>query len=372
MPAQDAGAPGPPTFPDVGETLSGFRLIWELGRGAAGKVFLAAQPSLADRPVVLKITRLGRDEHLSLARLQHMYIVPLYSAHVLEGRGLQVLCMPFLGGATLTQVLDVVKEIPVPERTGKNLTEALDQIERRLPVASAAEGPFRDFLARSSYVAAICSIGACLADGLQYAHDRDVVHMDIKPSNVLLADDGQPMLLDFHLARKSVRPGGSAPTWMGGTPEHMAPEQVLAVECVRQGRTIAAAVDGRADLYSLGLLLYEALGGPCSHADGHGLPSASSVQPPRLRRTFRHHSQVPVSRVSRSISRCGLAGPGLAVPPCRPASPRRAQPQPRGPLVQVAPPPAPRIDGFRRPPGRGRHDPGSRSMGLGWISPARR
>jgi eukaryotic-like serine/threonine-protein kinase len=255
------GTPGSPTFPEVGEMLAGFRLIWELGRGAAGRVFLAAQPSLADRPVVLKITRLGREEHLSLARLQHMFIVPLYSEHVLQARDLQVLCMPFLGGATLGQVLDLMRDQPPAERSGKGLISVLDQIQRRLPIASAAEGPYRDFLARSSYVAAICSIGACLADGLQYAHDRDLVHMDVKPSNVLLADDGQPMLLDFHLARKPIRPGGTAPTWMGGTPEYMAPEQTLAVECVRQGRKISVGVDERADLYALGLLLYEALGG---------------------------------------------------------------------------------------------------------------
>ena len=74
----------------------------------------------------------------------------------------------------------------------------------------------RDYLARSTYVAAICSIGACLADGLQYAHDRDLVHMDVKPSNVLFADDGQPMLLDFHLARPPIAPGGPAPcAWAG-------------------------------------------------------------------------------------------------------------------------------------------------------------
>lgn len=268
-----------PSFPAVGETIAGFRILWELGRGAAGMVFLASQPSLADRPVVLKITRLGREEHLSLARLQHMFIVPLYSEHVLQARGLQVLCMPFLGGATLAQVLEFLKDQPPHERTGRSLIDSLDQVAGRLPIASAAEGPYRDFLARSSYVAAICSIGACLADGLQYAHDRELVHMDIKPSNVLLADDGQPMLLDFHLARKPIRPGGPAPTWMGGTPEYMAPEQMRAVECVRQGRTLTRGVDERADLYSLGLLLYEALSGCQPQAQGETFQPLQRINP---------------------------------------------------------------------------------------------
>ena len=207
--------PGQLAFPEIGETVAGFRLIWELGRGAAGRVFLASQPSLADRPVVLKITARGREEHLSLARLQHMNIVPLYSEHVLQARNLQILCMPFLGGATLAQVFDLLKDRPPQARTGKQLIEAVDEIEGRLPIASPAQGPFRNFLGRSSYVSAICSIGACLADGLQYAHDRNLVHMDIKPSNVLLADDGQPMLLDFHLARGPIHPQEPAPRWLG-------------------------------------------------------------------------------------------------------------------------------------------------------------
>ncbi|MGC8642444.1 MAG: protein kinase domain-containing protein [Isosphaeraceae bacterium] len=273
------GGPVSPAFPEVGETLAGFRLIWELGQGAAGRVFLASQPSLADRPVVLKITRLGREEHLSLARLQHMYIVPLYSEHVLQARGLQVLCMPFLGGATLGQILESLKQEPAGERTGRGFIDALVEIEGRLPLTSAAEGPYRDFLARSSYVTAICSIGACLADGLQYAHDRDLVHMDIKPSNVLLAGDGQPMLLDFHLARKPIRPGGAIPLWMGGTPEYMAPEQAQAVDCVRTGGKITVSVDERADLYSLGLLLYEALSGSQPHARGAELPPLDRINP---------------------------------------------------------------------------------------------
>jgi eukaryotic-like serine/threonine-protein kinase len=62
-------APAPAVFPEVGEVLGGFRLLAELGRGASGRIFLASQPSLADRPVVLKVTPFGQEEHLSLALL---------------------------------------------------------------------------------------------------------------------------------------------------------------------------------------------------------------------------------------------------------------------------------------------------------------
>jgi serine/threonine protein kinase len=261
----DAG-PARIVFPKVGEILAGFRLLAELGRGAAGRVFLAAQPSLGDRPVVLKVTPCGREEHLSLARLQHMNIVPLYSAHVLRARNLQILCMPFLGGATLAQVLELLDAHPPADRTGRQIVEAMDRLQGRRPSALLAEGPLRRFIARASYVDAICSIGACLADGLKYAHERELVHMDIKPSNVLLAGDGQPMLLDFHLARGPIAPGGPLPTQIGGTLGFMSPEQRTALEAVRDGHPVGG-VDGRADIYSLGMLLYVALGGrgpkPC-------------------------------------------------------------------------------------------------------------
>jgi serine/threonine protein kinase/lipoprotein NlpI len=250
------GADSVADFPSVGGDLAGFRLLAELGRGVTGRVFLASQPALADRLVVLKVTPRGRHEHLSLAQLQHMNIVPLYSAQVLHGRDLQVLCMPFLGGASLAQVSELLEGRPPAQRTGKQLIDALDQLQARLPIAIPSQ-----HLARSGYVEAICWIGVCLADGLQYAHDCGLVHMDLKPSNVLLAGDGQPMLLDFHLARGPIDPGDPTPPWMGGTPDYMAPEQFAAMAAVREGRPIPAAVDGRADLFALGLVLYEALSG---------------------------------------------------------------------------------------------------------------
>src|SRR5262249_950716 len=98
------------------------------------------------------------------------------------------------------------------------------------------------------------------ADALQYAHERDLVHLDLKPSNVLLAADGQPMLLDFHLARAPL-PRDSAPEWLGGTPAFMSPEQLAALKAFHERRPAPQAVDGRSDIYSLGLVLRELLEG---------------------------------------------------------------------------------------------------------------
>lgn len=246
-------------FPVPGELVDDFLLLAELGRGAVGRVFLASQVSLADRPVVLKFTPREALEHLSLARLQHTHIVPLYSVHEHPDRGLRSLCMPYFGGTTLSHLLDALKPAPPAQRTGQDLVNALDGGEAAFPVLTPFQSAARYSLARASYVPAVCWIGACLADGLHYAHERGLVYLDLKPSNVLLAADGQPMLLDFHLAREPVHPGEKNAPWFGGTPGYMSPEQQDALRALQEGRQVERPVDQRSDVYSLGLLLYEAL-----------------------------------------------------------------------------------------------------------------
>jgi tetratricopeptide (TPR) repeat protein len=250
-----------PSFPTPGETLGDFRILAEIGRGALGRTFLASQGSLAERLLVLKVTALGQEEHLSLARLQHMHIVPLYFEQVVPERNVRVLYMPYLGGTTLARILEALRPIPVAQRTGRDLLAALDGAAVAAAQDDPPVSPFRKYLARASYVESICWLGACLADALGYAHDRGLVHMDVKPSNVLVAGDGQPMLLDFHLARGPVEPGLSGADRLGGTTAFMSPEQAAAYSAICQGLPIPGPVDGRSDEYSLGVLLDRALGG---------------------------------------------------------------------------------------------------------------
>jgi serine/threonine protein kinase len=260
-----------PLFPSVGETLGEFHLLAELGCGTTSRVFLASQPSLANRPVVLKLGPRGGCEHLSLARLQHTHIVPLHSAHDFASRRLSALCLPYFGGSTLDRILAALRSLPPGQRSGRDLMATLEFGERpasggwwglnQRADAGCSPSKLSDFLSRLSYVQAVCWIAACLCDALHYAHERGLLHLDLKPSNVLLAADGQPMLLDFHLARPPVPAGAAAPVWMGGTPGYMAPEQQAALDAVARRENVDVAVDVRADLYSLGVLLYELLGG---------------------------------------------------------------------------------------------------------------
>jgi serine/threonine protein kinase len=107
----------------------------------------------------------------------------------------------------------------------------------------------------------VCWIGACLADALHHAHERNLVHLDIKPSNVLMAANGQPMLLDFHLAGEPFGRGRQRPYVFGGTPGYMSPEHRDALQAIRESRLVERPVDARSDVYSLGVALYEALTG---------------------------------------------------------------------------------------------------------------
>ncbi len=242
-------------LPDAGQTIGGFSLVEELGRGAFARVFLARERQLADRPVALKVSRRGSREPQTLARLQHTHIVPVYSHRVDTATGLHLLCMPYFGRLTLARVL---ADSEVQSATsGAAVALALDRLEPG-GVPSSPHSTGREALEKRTYPQAIAWWGARLAEALQHAHDRGVLHRDIKPSNVLVTADGMPMLLDFNLAREPFfeddSPGGE-PT-LGGTIDYMPHEQLKALT-----EGCSDEVDCRADIYSLGVVLYEALTG---------------------------------------------------------------------------------------------------------------
>jgi serine/threonine protein kinase/Leucine-rich repeat (LRR) protein len=213
---------GPRIDPAEMGTLGGYRVVRILGRGGMGVVLEAVDPRLGRR-VALKAMRPGlaanqtakqrfEREAKAAAAVEHDHIVPIYQ--VGEDRGVLYLAMPFLKGEPL---------------------DARLKREGRLPPTEVAR------------------LGRQAAEGLAAAHEAGLIHRDIKPGNMWLeAPSGRVKILDFGLARFSSSSDVNLTTsgMVMGTPAYMAPEQA-------NGKP----VDGRADLFSLGVVLYRAATG---------------------------------------------------------------------------------------------------------------
>ncbi len=209
--------------------LGGYRLRALLGTGGMAEVYRALDPRLG-REVAVKVLPAPlatdpnyvarfRDEARRVATLNHPHIVPVY--HYGEDGGLLYLVMPILRES-------------LRDRLGR---------EGVLPPSEAAR------------------IAVEIASALEAAHDRGLVHRDVKPENILLDNKGRALLTDFGIAREVSflrRPGAmqtlAATGLPVGTPEYMAPEQLR-----------GGAVDQRADIYGLGAVLYELVTGVVPH-----------------------------------------------------------------------------------------------------------
>ncbi len=261
-----AGVPGGrrARFPLAGEEFLGFALVSELGSGAFGKVFLARQLALASRLVALKVTTRPTAEPAQLAKLHHTNIVPIYSVH--DAAPLQAVCMPYLGALTLADVVVSYSETGVfsAARLPDASTQALARTATSRPAgpptpptgfAPAARTPATvlDGLSAAAQVEWVLRTVRGVAEGLAHAHERGILHLDLKPANVLLADGGAPLLLDFNLA-KDLAAGPREQT--GGTLPYMAPEQLDGFR-ERDDRHL----DARTDLFGLGVIFYELLTG---------------------------------------------------------------------------------------------------------------
>ncbi len=277
--SRSSAATSTANFPEVGQTLCGFELRSELGRGSFGRVYIATETGLSNRRVVLKVSSQFPGEADLLAKLQHKNIVPIYSLH--RHDPWHVVCMPLLGTATLGGLLQSIKQAgqvpasgvalidtirncssgtwPVTAKSPEEGNSAERSAERSAvnssepaSIDSQALNRLREKFTSYSYAHGIVWIISQLADGLSHAHERNILHRDIKPANILLSDDGLPMLLDFNLAVESI--GGQQKFGVfGGTPRYMAPEQLTEVITSR------VQCDQRSDIYALGIIMFELL-----------------------------------------------------------------------------------------------------------------
>src|SRR5206468_4149526 len=164
--------------------------------------------------------------------------------------------------ATLHNVLDRVLARGGPPERGREILEAVWAKGRGEVAATGSGGTHgADPLLRGgTYVQGVVHLAAQVADALEYAHGQGVFHLDLKPSNVLLAPSGRPMLLDFNLAKDRE----CREHFLGGTLPYMAPEQLRATATKaspERQRREELDLDGRADVFALGVLLYELLAG---------------------------------------------------------------------------------------------------------------
>ena len=193
-----------------------YQIVAELGRGSMGVVYKAHDPQI-DRMIALKVLREDRvtsddfvrrflKEAMAVGRLSHPGIVTVYD--VGQDQGSIYIAMEFLQGKPLDELM------------------------------AARKFSFEE----------IVDIGIQTARALHYAHQHGIVHRDIKPPNIIYSPEGSIRVTDFGIARIE-DPGGHQMTQVGeilGTPMYMSPEQVM-------GQTL----DGRSDLYSLGVILYQ-------------------------------------------------------------------------------------------------------------------
>lgn len=254
-----------------GHKVGGFELEREIGRGGMGVVYLALQAEL-DRTVALKVLPLSRaGDGRSLERFRR----EAKTASQMEHPGIaQILSF----GETESMAWYAMRYVP-----GHDLAKEIrSQVEKRAgrEGATLLWPPFES----SDYVPTVARCLADLAGALDYAHAAGVVHRDVKPQNVLLDQDGSTHLVDFGLA-KDERFGSLTQTGvLHGTPFYMSPEQARAGE---------QRVDHRTDIYSLSVVLYEALALVRPYEGSAGQEVIQKIAQTEPVRVSRHNPRVP-------------------------------------------------------------------------------
>lgn len=255
-------------IPQVGDVFLGFKLVSELGRGAFARVFHGIDRSL-ERQVVVKVCFYGAEEAKTLARLAHNNIVPVHSVTCDDKTELTAICMPFLGSCTLLDLIDSNHCHRQTKRLGKNESIA-EQDETEIDQIHLATREWMTPMSAESFNLKVSEKLLEVLSALEYVHTQGFCHGDIKPSNVLLSDNGKAMLLDFNLSRSN-----QEQITHGGTLPYMAPEQLRPLFDMRTADF--SKIGPRADLFQFGATFYELLTGQLPFGDSLKGDSVSSV-----------------------------------------------------------------------------------------------
>lgn len=255
----------PSALPDtdelqVGGRLDDFELVAELGHGAFARVFLARQTAM-QRWVALKLSRNVGAEPQTLAQLDHPNIVRVYDQRVLEDRRLRALFMEYVPGGTLLDVVRLVRATPPEHRTGRLLLDSIDRELARKGATGPGESSVRSELAVLSWPETVAWIGRRLAEALEYARERGVLHRDVKPANVLLTAEGVPKLADFNVSSGDTAAVPGSTGVVAGSLAYMSPEQLALSAGTGSGAVAHGRIDTRSDIYSLGVMMWELLTG---------------------------------------------------------------------------------------------------------------
>jgi serine/threonine protein kinase len=289
-----------PTVTDLEGTLPGYKVLSLIGRGGMGAVYKARQISL-DRLVAIKVlppdggdgeqdyAERFRIEAQLMARIMHPGMIAVFDFGQMPG-GQHYFVMEYMEGTDVAQML---------ARQGR--LEPMHAI----------------------------SITAHVCDALGYAHERGIVHRDIKPANVMVDVEGRVKVADFGLAKHTIHDAAEAlSTKTMGTPDYVAPESLIT----------GVTVDGRADLYSLGVMFYEMLTGTVPR--GQFAPASQCV--PGLDRRLddvitRAMQRDPGARFSSAGEFRQALNHVLSVPAAKASPPKNAPYRPAGqPSVRQA------------------------------------
>ncbi len=242
----------------AGQRLGDFDLLVELGAGSFARVFYARQRSM-QRLVAVKVSEDRGNEGLTLAQLDHECIVRVYDQQRIPDLELRLLYMQYLPGGTLAEMIRELRNVPRDEWNGTTYLRILDRRVSDRGDHWPNESAVRTRLMQMSWPEVVCWIGSRLASALVYAHQRQVLHRDLKPANILLTAEGVPKLADFNISFSGQTADVSAEEHFGGSLAYMSPEQLRA--CDPEDTLQAGDLDERADLFSLGALLWELLHG---------------------------------------------------------------------------------------------------------------